>query len=531
MRSVWMMHLAMVGIFGIFFLGMTAAHACTYPERLARGLEQADVVYYSGDGVAGGLAHINYWTIDPATLPEREQQKVARIKANQLHSSLFQPYQIISGHEVTGILDVQGRRQWISLKLPDDWNGKLVVLGTPGLRNEFANEAIFVPWLLELGYAVIAGNKGLESSWVSMLSGTHPSQHWGQMMHDLARWARIRLIASTYRWVHRIYAAGLSNGGYQVRRALEIDNARSRWRRLFHGGLDWSGTYFADEKVLDTNKNGEVSLEEYAAATTLISHTDTACQAMGWAYSPDTLTTPEEYAKSPRYPDAHKAMLGAGYNALSDIFWGFYNTNYDAYKAIPGFAAWQGVGYHNLISYVYRAELLGHDAAQAQAYSCFYDPGQPDQHPPLYDWLETVADGGWTPESVEYALANANTAKFKVPMITIVGDADGLLAVHAHSLAYRKAVKRFGKKRLHRLYVIENGPHVDAHADGNADFDFNGIAGDENADLELTPMQAYAQRAFMYLEDWVEKGVRPPKNKTVATDPTDDIDDAYLLDW
>jgi hypothetical protein len=324
---------------------------------------------------------------------------------------------------------------------------------------------------------------------------------------------------------------GLSNGGYQVRRALEIDNDRPLWCRLFHGGLDWSGTYFADRIVLDTNNDGEVTVGEYAAATTLISHPDAACLTMGWAYASDTLTTPEQYSQFPRYPDARIAMLAAGYNEKSDIFWGFYNTNFDRYQYVSGLEPWRGVGYHNLISYVYRAELLGHDMAQAEAYSCFSNPDYPDQHPPLYNWLKTAVDGGWTPEGVQYALANANTGRFKAPMITIVGDADGLLAINAHSLAYRKAIERFGRKRLHRLYIIENGPHVDAHADGNADFDFNGIVGDENADLELTPMQAYAQRAFMYLEAWVENGVRPPSNKTVATDPANDIHDPNLLAW
>jgi hypothetical protein len=336
MRILRILFIRVVSFATILLLILAAAHAgCIYPEKLAHGLEQADVTYYSGDQDAGGLAHIHYWTIDATTLSGREQMKATRIQANWLHSTLFQPNQVIPGYEATGVLDVQGRRQWITLKLPDDWNGRLVVCGTPGLRNEYANEATLVPWLLESGYAVISGNKGLESSWISMLSGAHPSQHWGQMMHDLARWARGRLVATTYRRVPRISAVGFSNGGYQVRRALEIDNNRPWWRRLFHGGLDWSGTYFADIRVLD--------------------------------------------------------------------------TNYDSYQYVPGYESWRGVGYHNLISYVYRAELLGHDMDQAKAYSCFSDPDTPDAYPPLYNWLETAVDGGWTPESVRFALVNANT--------------------------------------------------------------------------------------------------------------------------
>jgi hypothetical protein len=311
-------------VFGTMVIGN--AHACRYPERLGKGLEEAGVVYYSGDDSAGGLAHVDYWTIDASTLLEREQLKATHIQGNRLNSSLFQPYQVIAGHEATGILDVQGRRQWVTLKLPDDWNGKLVVCGTPGLRNEYANEAVFVPWLLEAGYAVVSGNKGLEAGLATMLTGAHPSQHWGQMMHDMARWARYRLMAATYRWVHRIYAEGLSNGGYQVRRAIEIDNRGPRWRRLFHGGLDWSGTYFAAKPVLDVDKDGEVTPEEYAAATTLISHTDTASQTMGWAYAADTLTTPDQYYLTSRYPDAREAMLAGPVTMLRRTSSGAFTT-------------------------------------------------------------------------------------------------------------------------------------------------------------------------------------------------------------
>jgi hypothetical protein len=116
-------------------------------------------------------------------------------------------------------------------------------------------------------------------------------------------------------------------------------------------------------------------------------------------------------------------------------------------------------------------------------------------------------------------------------MITLVGDADGLLAIHAHSLAYRQAVKKYGKSWLHRLYVIANGPHVDAHADGREDFDFDGTPDNEGAADELTPLQVYTQRAFDYLVEWVEKGICPPKSTFVATDPGNDAVDPSQLSW
>lgn len=499
-------------------------------ENLGQGLEEPDVVYYSGSGQAGGLAHINYWQIDPETLSGREKQKAERIKSNQLHSRLFQPDQIVAGFEATGILDVNGRRQWVTLKLPDVWNGDLVVCGTPGLRNEYASEAIFVPWLLEQGYAVVSGDKGLPQSWISMLTGAHPSSHWGMMMHDMARWARRNVARVTMKHPRHIYAVGLSNGGYQVRRALELDVQNPRGKRLFDGGLDWSGAYYPDKRVLDANHDGIVDIPEYYQAKTLVGHMDVSTLTMGWAYEPDTLITPEQYALSPRYPSARQAMESAGFSPESDIFWGYYNINSDYYKD-HGLPQWKGVGYANLISHVYRAELMGHTLEGSQVYSCFFDPEQPDAVPPLYSFLETVEYGGWTDEGVHWALMNANTGEFEAPLVTVVGQSDGLLALNAHSTAYAQAVETYGNMDLYRIYLIEHGPHVDAHADGLTDFNFDGIWGNDGAADKLTPMQAYARRAFEYLVQWVEKGDAPPASRTVETDPMNDISDPDMLSW
>lgn len=504
------------------------------PQKLSQGLQTACLKYYTGEE-DGGLAHITYWTLttdSPAyqALDPPEQAKVDKIQMNRLHSALFQPDQIIPGYEATGLLRRGRRRQNITLKLPDDWNGNLVVCGTPAFRNEYASEAVLTPWLLAQGYAVIGGDKGVPNGLTDLLTGNHPSRYWGIMMLDMALFARRNIANATNRNVRRIYAVGLSNGGYQVRRALELDHRRHRypWRRrlIFDGGIDWSGTYFAGVGMLDQDGDGRVSVEEYAQANTLVSTSDQAVLAMGWAHGPDTLTTPEAFALDPPFAPVHGDMTAAGYTPESAVIWGYYNTNFDAYGGV-----WRGVGYYNLLSYAYRAELLGDTAETAAAYSCFSDPQYPDALPPLYNYLDQAENGGWTPSGVYWALKNANTGRFSVPMLTLHGLSDGLLGFDAHAAPYRQTVEKYGSPALHRLYAVENAGHVDAHADGWADFNFDGKSGNEGVADRLTPLQAYVQRAFTYLVDWVENRIPAPDSTIITTDPVNDVADPEELSW
>jgi len=65
----------------------------------------------------------------------------------------------------------------------------------------------------------------------------HASGHCGLLR------ALLNAIAPQYglKSVTRSYAAGISNGGYQTRRAIETD---FRHQRLYDGGVDWEGTLF-----------------------------------------------------------------------------------------------------------------------------------------------------------------------------------------------------------------------------------------------------------------------------------------------
>ncbi len=427
-------------------------------------LENENVKIYVG-GDDGGLAHVTYWGLvggNPGYdgLADEEKAKAAKINANYIHSRLFQPNNAdIAGVEVSGVLDLEMRRQNITFRLPDPWNGKLVVAGTPGLRNEYANEAILVPWLLEEGYAYVSGDKGIPGGANDMLSGKHPTRHWGPMMIDLAHWGREYLKNNAGQVPDRTYVMGLSNGGYQARRALEIDHdttcAKGKGNApLFDGGVDWSGAYWPDARVMSSHKNGRVSVEDYAAAHTMVGSIDKATLAMGWAYSDNTLNIPGAFYENPAYPGAYLDMIEVGFSPESAVFWGYYNSYFDCYKDTPGFEFFRGVGHYNLVSYLYRADLRGDDASVAAAYSCYADPGDDEAVPPLYDWLVNADNNGWNKESVKYALKNANTGEFSAPLLSLHGQADGLLALSSMGVDYKNAVARFGNPDLHRLYII-----------------------------------------------------------------------------
>lgn len=511
-------------------------------ELLLVDLEAPHLQAYAGEG-DGGLSHVSYFSMDPMgpefmALAAVEQAKVKKIQASPLHSALFKPTEEVAGVEVVGALTIDDggelRTQEIVLKVPTAWNGALVVAGAPGTRSEFSNEAVIVPWLLKRGYAYVAGNKGMTNGGAdgnaTMLNQKHPTAQWGAMMIDLALWAQARLEAAMMAPVDRVYAVGLSNGGYQVRRALEIDHERVQGGepRIFAGGLDWAGGYWPDARALDVDNDDEVSVQEFAAGNHLVATNERAAAAIGWAYAPGTLNTPAEFAKDPPYEGAHPQMLAAGFSAESAAIWGAYNATFDYLKGL-GLTQFKGVGYYNITAYVFRAELLGDDAAKSQAYSCYSDGG--DQPPPFYAYLEAAIDGGWTAESVAWALKNGNSGEFSAPLITVHGERDGLLGLQANAHAYQEAIAAHGDPALHRLYVIENGGHVDQHSDGGLDFDFDGAFGDEGAADLFTPIQPYAERAFDYLVAWAEEGAAAPASATIASDPKADVTDAATISF
>jgi hypothetical protein len=124
------------------------------------------------------------------------------------------------------------------IRLPDNWNGGLVVSGAPGVREQYANDFVISDWVLARGYAFAAtdrGNVGVSFFTDGRRAGDALAE-WNYRVTQLALAAKATVAQRYGRLPHRTLAAGLSNGGYLVRWQLE----NVPW--LYDAGVDWEGT-------------------------------------------------------------------------------------------------------------------------------------------------------------------------------------------------------------------------------------------------------------------------------------------------
>src|SRR5205085_12401484 len=136
------------------------------------------------------------------------------------------------------------------LRIPDTWNAHLMTAGTPGIRDQYASDFVLSDYALEKGWAYVSQDKGNMGA-NFFRAGTDETasagtpwtpgaavQEWTMRMRQATRAARRLLAALAPQYglagVTRSYAAGISNGGYQVRRAIERD---FRHFRLYDGGV------------------------------------------------------------------------------------------------------------------------------------------------------------------------------------------------------------------------------------------------------------------------------------------------------
>jgi hypothetical protein len=348
-----------------------------------------------------------------------------------------------------------GRRH--VLRIPTAWNGSLVVAGTSGTRSEFGNDAIWSDFALVRGYAFASSNKGipynailepladaathgiaypipfdaggLESKQMALRFGVlTPARvgigSWNQDFRHLIEFASVTLRLQRGSVPARTYAVGLSNGGAQVRSALE------NFPELLDGGVEVAAPHWTTQRNILT-------------------------------MLPPFLSAMPHYVRS-NFSDriARAAIEGAGYptdviqsDPAHPSLWCEYYSN-----MLPF--------YNDVTLFVY-ALLIDPQAT----FSLGIGPPVPDPENPqrLPGTLsagglaqpELRADYTPSPQAGDVIVAFAQTGKIERPLISVAGTKDMLIPPDFHAVAYAKAVADAGSAHLHRLYLVENGTHFD----------------------------------------------------------------------
>ncbi len=288
------------------------------------------------------------------------------------------------------------------IRMPDRWNGKLVVTGAPGVRAQYANDFIIGDWVLAKGYAFASTDKGNTGS-KFYADGSRPGgsvAEWNRRVTQLTRATKSALAQRYGRGPRRTYMMGISNGGYLTRWQLENRPA------LYDGGVDWEGTLW---------------------------------RAQGpnlFTYLPTALKHYPAYAASGDHA-AHRAMIRAGFAKGSEFLWPYHYAYY-----------W------DLTQRIYREEFdPGYDG-DLDAGIPFCAGGTPG----------CDADYRYAsrPASVRKAVRRVQlTGRIGKPMLTVHGTLDTLLPARTDSDVYDRLVDRAGSGRLHRYYSVEDGTHTD----------------------------------------------------------------------
>lgn len=289
------------------------------------------------------------------------------------------------------------------IRLPQRWNGKLIITGAPGVRRQYSLDFLISDWALSRGYAFASTDKGNNGA-TFYRDGEQPGDavaEWHQRVTQLTKAAK-EVVRQRYGHYPRYtYMTGISNGGYLTRYALE------NHPELYDGGVDWEGTLFRSE-------------------------------------GPNLLTyLPPALRHYPNYREtgdksAQDAMIQAGFEPGSEFLWEYHYTYY-----------W------DLTQRIYREEFDPDYDGDLEAGIPFCRPGTPN--------CDADYDYQSRPESVKKAVEKVSlSGNIGKPLITLHGNMDALLPIRTDSNVYRNLVQEAGRSHLHRYYVIEGGTHVDS---------------------------------------------------------------------
>jgi 3HB-oligomer hydrolase 3HBOH len=367
--------------------------------------------------------------------------------------------------------DPTGQARFL-LRLPDDWNGRLVVAGASGTRSEFNGDFAWSDYVVQKGYAYASQNKGVLNLQLSTAADPlgcrlnpaspvfvhfydndpgQPFTRWAEFMIKAAELAREGVKAGYGRHARYTYAVGTSNGGYQVRRALETAP------ELFDGGVDWEGT-FVDRhapNLLTDLPPAILNFPDYVAS----------------GFNP--ASTAAKNIQAAGYPQDIVAGANSLWNLYSAQFWEVTQCQWQK-RLDPAYDTYgSGTGTYNYVSRLSSTDV----GAQLAAF--------------------------------------ATTGRIQRPLVTVAGTMDALLPIDHHARAYARVVAEAanherdehghgerdnGHRAAYRLYEVQNGNHIETFQD-------------TFPQLEL--LEPHAQRAFDLIVEQVERGAALPPDQCV----------------
>ena len=403
----------------------------------------------------------------------------------------------VPGWEVYGWFadDPLGEARFL-LRFPDTWNRKLVVAGASGTRSEFNGDWAWSDYVLQQGYAYASQNKGIlnlyfdsltdplypnstgadplacrvnpgseAAYWVHFYDNDpgKPFTQWTRYMIETAQLAQGAADAFYGRRPSKTYAVGTSNGGYQVRRAVE------EAPEVFDGGVDWEGTY------VDPFGNILISLppaiKNFPAyvASNYDPNSQAARNILAAGYPPDIVTR-----------DNNGNEVASLWGNYSDHFWEVtmcqwqkrFDPSYNTYGNLQTNPA------GNLPNYNYAHRLRTTDVG--------------------LDLIPVTTTG-----------------RIKRPLITVAGTMDALLPIKDQARAYEQEVERWKdfdhSKVDYRLYEVQNGNHIEGYVCTAAPC----ATGTTASFPQLQTIQPHAQKAFNLLVEHVEHNSSLPPSQCI----------------
>ncbi|WP_394839204.1 hypothetical protein LVJ94_20155 [Pendulispora rubella] len=357
------------------------------------------------------------------------------------------------------------------VRLPNDWNGKLVTGASSSTRSEYGLDYAWSDYVVQQGYAFIATNKGMYNARATTkddpagcqlapdgapgpFSNTYLHFYFADPQNSFKEWsvrtvqaAKIgqRLSLVHYgRLAQRNYAVGISAGGWTVRHVLE------NYPAYFDGGIDWEGVLFTAEQNL--LRDYPVALSNWPAyrSSNYDTNSDAYKNIIAYGYGDEVKVGPQ--AANPFSP-----QQGSYFETHANNYWQLLHC-FAARKVDPTY-----------------------NGPWAQ-----YDYGARDAELHL---TEKSKDG-------------ITSGKIRRPLISVAGTMDNICLMKTDNRVYRDLVVENGRGNLHRLYEVQNGNHIDRYKQS---YGFS----------TLEFVQPHAQAAFDQLAQWVEKGVPAPKGQCI----------------